>query len=315
MDATQAELAARALSSASFIMMDLTMLAAACTTLVVALAGSSYLYQRSGIGSRSAPSESTTLPDMPSEAEAPQEPDHTTMTDKPGEAAEDAVTTKEVRVRVHGVKVRPELNGRVGSVVRFEAATQRLGIQLEGEEKPLALKPGNLHPVTLPAGTRVRLTGLQAKPELNGQDGAVEMLWDGALDDLAVVVRLDSKVGKAERVGVKAERLLLLPPQITRGDAGPAVKPGAESAGKSVETADKGQGSADETAASADEVSEKPAAKADKVSEKPADSVDNILEKPAAKADDAGSDTAARADRISPCRVSAPARPSTRRME
>ena len=48
------------------------------------------------------------------------------------------------RVRVHGLSGRPELNGREGDVVEDGTTTQRIAVLLEGEAKPLALKPENL---------------------------------------------------------------------------------------------------------------------------------------------------------------------------
>ena len=46
---------------------------------------------------------------------------------------------------VHSLNARPDLNGRRGIVVtELDAAKGRVGVQMEGEDKPLALKPANL---------------------------------------------------------------------------------------------------------------------------------------------------------------------------
>eukprot|EP00964_Phaeocystis_antarctica_P013720 scaffold7530_cov74-Phaeocystis_antarctica.AAC.3 len=116
------------------------------------------------------------------------------------------------RVLLHGLKGRPELNGREGAVVSHDTTAQRFGVQLEGEEKPLALKPDNLQPLTLPIGARVRLTGLAARPELNGQDGIIESTVEAKE---RVVVLTD----RGEQVSVRTERLRLLPPLAASAEA------------------------------------------------------------------------------------------------
>ena len=48
------------------------------------------------------------------------------------------------RVSLHSLKGRPELNGCEGVAISFDSTTGRLGIRVDGEDKPLALKPENL---------------------------------------------------------------------------------------------------------------------------------------------------------------------------
>ena len=48
------------------------------------------------------------------------------------------------RVEVHGLRGAPELNGRVGSVVRWVAAKGRWEVRLDGEGGIKRVKPGNL---------------------------------------------------------------------------------------------------------------------------------------------------------------------------
>ena len=51
---------------------------------------------------------------------------------------------------VHSLKARPELNGRRGVVVSQLDEGGRVGVQVEGEAKPLSLKPTNLDVVSAP---------------------------------------------------------------------------------------------------------------------------------------------------------------------
>ena len=49
------------------------------------------------------------------------------------------------RVRIFGLKGRPELNGRCGVAGRFVAAKGRYAVTVEGEAEAVLLKPANLH--------------------------------------------------------------------------------------------------------------------------------------------------------------------------
>ena len=48
------------------------------------------------------------------------------------------------RVRIAGLKGRPELNGRCGVAAHFDAAKGRYAVTVEGEEEAVLLKPANL---------------------------------------------------------------------------------------------------------------------------------------------------------------------------
>ena len=66
-----------------------------------------------------------------------------------------------------GIKSRPELNGKAGSVVGFDGGRYR--VRLYGSalsDKPLGIKPANL---ALDPGTAVIVEGLCSKPEWNGK--------------------------------------------------------------------------------------------------------------------------------------------------
>ena len=79
------------------------------------------------------------------------------------------------RVSLHSLKGRPELNGCEGVAISFDSTTGRLGIRVDGEDKPLALKPENLSSdgvvrkkVEVKASAMTWLTK-------NFRDGSVEM--------------------------------------------------------------------------------------------------------------------------------------------
>lgn len=48
-------------------------------------------------------------------------------------------------VQLHSLVGRPELNGRIGRAVSYDAEKGRVGVQLDGEKKPIAIKPANLN--------------------------------------------------------------------------------------------------------------------------------------------------------------------------
>ena len=51
------------------------------------------------------------------------------------------------RVRIDGLKGRPELNGQCGVAGRFDAAKGRYEVAVEGEAEAVLLKPANLQEV------------------------------------------------------------------------------------------------------------------------------------------------------------------------
>ena len=52
------------------------------------------------------------------------------------------------RVKLHGLSSRPELNGRQGKVLSFDAERGRAHVAVHMEPKPLSLKPANLEALT-----------------------------------------------------------------------------------------------------------------------------------------------------------------------
>ena len=49
-------------------------------------------------------------------------------------------TIEAVRVRIHGLSGRPELNGRLGRAVRYDEAKERYEVQVEGEPQAVLLR-------------------------------------------------------------------------------------------------------------------------------------------------------------------------------
>ena len=82
------------------------------------------------------------------------------------------------RVRVDGLKARPELNGSLGTVTGVKEDSGRFLVMVDDMREALALKVDALtvaeefHGLTV--GMRVRVAGLDKRPELNGKVGSVE---------------------------------------------------------------------------------------------------------------------------------------------
>lgn len=75
------------------------------------------------------------------------------------------------RVRVHGIKAKPELNGQFGSVVLWNAPKERWGVRLpDGAE--VAFKPSNLEAFT-PADLATPSQGDAAEPVAMDDEGVV----------------------------------------------------------------------------------------------------------------------------------------------
>lgn len=104
------------------------------------------------------------------------------------------------RVLIAGLMARPDLNGQTGEAVSFSSESARYGVQLPGGEQ-IALRATNLSihranandAEAFSAGTRVKLKGLSAKPELNGC-GATVVEW--VEDKERFAVELDGSLQK-----------------------------------------------------------------------------------------------------------------------
>lgn len=74
-------------------------------------------------------------------------------------------------VTIHDVKSQPQLNGKSGSIMAWDVHKSRYNIYISVLRKVVSLKAGN---IVLPNGTVGQITGIVAKPELNGKWGAVK---------------------------------------------------------------------------------------------------------------------------------------------
>jgi hypothetical protein len=112
-----------------------------------------------------------------------------------GDGSEDAAPLSGKRVEMHGLLARPDLNGRTGDATQFSSESGRYTVVVEGGSETVALKPANLRLVkrndadatAFAPGTRVKLKGLAAKPELNGCGGTVEE-WNEAKERYVVTM-------------------------------------------------------------------------------------------------------------------------------
>ena len=95
-------------------------------------------------------------------------------------------------VEVAGLKARPDLNGKVASVVAYAADRERYQVRMRDGGEELYLREVNLNaasgatepppaaaeetapaPAIMPPSTNVVVDGLKARPDLNGQRATV----------------------------------------------------------------------------------------------------------------------------------------------
>jgi hypothetical protein len=95
------------------------------------------------------------------------------LEDTPGERirVKAANLLQHVHVKLHGLESKPDWNGQRGTVVAWDAGTERYNLYIRPLSKVIGLKPSN---VVLENGTVGRITGLQSKPELNGKWGTIK---------------------------------------------------------------------------------------------------------------------------------------------
>lgn len=75
-----------------------------------------------------------------------------------------------VHLKVRGLESRADLNGQKATILAWDDSKERYNIYVMSISKVLSLKPTN---VVLDNGTVGKITGLQSKPELNGQWGTI----------------------------------------------------------------------------------------------------------------------------------------------
>lgn len=102
-----------------------------------------------------------------------------------------------VHVTIQNVQSKPELNGKRGTVIRFDEHNNRYNIFIMDSGKIVSLKPEN---IILENGTVARIVGLQAKPELNGRYGTIKM-W------IKDTNRYDVQLSSDQIVRIKTEAL------------------------------------------------------------------------------------------------------------
>lgn len=89
----------------------------------------------------------------------------TTMSVKPSNLLQHA------SVRLHDIKSQPDLNGKSGTIIAWNQTKERYNIYVVATKKVVSLKAGN---VVLNEGTVGQITGIVAKPELNGRWGTIK---------------------------------------------------------------------------------------------------------------------------------------------
>ena len=102
-----------------------------------------------------------------------------------------------VHVKVHGLESQPDLNGLKGTIIAWNAQTQRYNVYVMDRSKVVCLKPGN---VILEPGTVGMIMGLNAKPELNGRYGKIKA-W------VREVNRYEVQLSKDQIVRVKVDNV------------------------------------------------------------------------------------------------------------
>ena len=110
-------------------------------------------------------------------------------------------------VVLSGLLSRPDLNGKVGDALDFDISTGRYTVTVNGES--LALRSSNLtvqrsaagDSTAFAGGTRIRIKGLSAKPELNECGGKV-LEWNAEKERF--VVELD---GSLRTILLRAQNL------------------------------------------------------------------------------------------------------------
>ena len=102
-----------------------------------------------------------------------------------------------VHMKVHGIERKPEMNGKTGTVIAWNPATDRYNIYVMALKQVVSLKPGN---VVLENGTVGQVTGLASKPELNGKWGTVKA-W------ISETNKYDLQLSASQIIRIKVENL------------------------------------------------------------------------------------------------------------
>lgn len=104
-----------------------------------------------------------------------------------------------VHVTIHDIQSQPELNGQTGTIITWCPTKGRYNIYVSSLKKVVSLKPGN---VVLESGVVARVSGLESRPELNGQWGTIT----GWIRDSN---KYDVQLSSSQIIRVKVENMLL----------------------------------------------------------------------------------------------------------
>jgi len=74
------------------------------------------------------------------------------------------------KVRIHDLKIQPELNGKTGFIIAYNESKERYNIYVAVLKKVFSLKSNN---IVFDKGVVAQITGIKAKPELNGKWGTI----------------------------------------------------------------------------------------------------------------------------------------------
>lgn len=102
-----------------------------------------------------------------------------------------------VHVKLHDLKGRPELNGQKGTILAWNASTERYNIYVIALSQVIGMRPSN---IVLDNDTVAQITGLVAKPELNGKWGTIKK-WN---QDSG---RYDVQISAAQILRLKPENM------------------------------------------------------------------------------------------------------------
>jgi hypothetical protein len=102
-----------------------------------------------------------------------------------------------IHVTVQGLESQPALNGQKGTIIAFDDHKERYNIYVMNMSKVVSLKPTN---VILENGTVAKITGLAAKPELNGKFGTIKA-W------IRETNRYDIQLSESQVVRIKVDNV------------------------------------------------------------------------------------------------------------
>lgn len=113
-----------------------------------------------------------------------------------------------VKVKIHGLQMQPQLNGKVGTVSAYSKERNRYIVQLTALLSPtreISLQPINIR---IGNGMCVRLEGLQRTPQWNGKYGTI-VGWVEDESGMSGSGRYEVRLSRQYAVRVKMEHVRL----------------------------------------------------------------------------------------------------------